>query len=141
MRVSEARDGDRVLRGHVLVAPGGTRHCEVRRYGGECRIKLQEGAKVSGHVPAVDVLFESLAEHVGINARGCLLTGMGADGAAGLARMRQAGARTIAQDRESAVVWGMPRAAYELGAAERLASLTVVPALLMQWASSRATAT
>ena len=139
MRVSEAKDGDRVLRGHILVAPGGVRHCEVHRYGGEYRVKLVDGPKVAGHVPSVDVLFGSLAESAGVNAAGCLLTGMGADGAAGLLRMRRAGACTLAQDRESSAVWGMPAAAHELGAADRLVPLFDVPAALLRWASARAT--
>jgi two-component system chemotaxis response regulator CheB len=137
VRISEARDGDRVLRGHVLVAPGGTQHLSVVRYGGEYRIKLSAGAPVAGHVPSVDVLFDSLAQCAGVNAVGCLLTGMGADGARGLLRMRQAGARTLIQDRASSAVWGMPAAADELGAAERALPLTELPAALLEWASQK----
>lgn len=135
MRVREAQDGDRVLRGHVLVAPGGTRQLKVVRVGGEYRVQLREGALVSGHVPSVDVLFESLAQCAAANALGCLLTGMGADGARGLLRMRVAGARTVAQDRETSAVWGMPAAASELGAAERLVALTELPQVFASWAS------
>jgi two-component system chemotaxis response regulator CheB len=134
MRVSEARDGERILRGHVLVAPGGTKHLTVQRVGGEYRIKLTEGAPVSGHVPSVDVFFESLAACAASNALGGLLTGMGADGANGLLRMRQARGRTFVQDRESSAVWGMPGAAYELGAAEHALTLNAIPAALLEWA-------
>ena len=134
MRVSEARDGERILRGHILVAPGGSKHLRVQRLGGEYRIKLTEGAPVSGHVPSVDVFFESLALCGAQNALGGLLTGMGADGAKGLLLMRQARARTFIQDRESSAVWGMPGAAHELGAAEQTLALTAIPAALLDWA-------
>jgi two-component system chemotaxis response regulator CheB len=137
MRISEAHDGDRVLRGHVLVAPGGNQHLSVIRYGGEYRIRLTVGEPVSGHVPSVDVLFDSLAQCAGVNAVGCLLTGMGADGARGLLRMRQAGARTLIQDRDSSAVWGMPAAAHELGAADRALPLAELPAALLEWASRK----
>lgn len=131
MRVREARDGDRVLRGHILVAPGGTRHLEVRRHGGEYRVMLHEGAPVSGHVPSVDVFFHSLAQYVGANASACLLTGMGADGAQGLLALRNAGGRTFAQDKETSAVWGMPAAAHEVGAAQKLLPLQDVPRVLV----------
>jgi two-component system chemotaxis response regulator CheB len=131
MRVAEARDGDRVLRGHVLVAPGGDRHLEVRRFGGEYRVKLVGGPLVSGHCPSVDVFFTSLAQDVGANAVGCLLTGMGADGAAGLLKLRQARGRTYAQDRETSAVWGMPAAAQEMGSAERHLPLGLIPSALL----------
>lgn len=134
MRVSEAKDGDRILRGHVLVAPGGERQLQVIRQGGEYRVLLRPGAPVSGHVPSVDVLFESLSRCAGRNALGCLMTCMGADGARGLLQMRAAGAHTIAQDRDTCAVWGMPAAAAELGAAERFAPLTHLPSLFMTWA-------
>jgi two-component system chemotaxis response regulator CheB len=134
MRVCEARDGHRILRGHILVAPGGTKHLTVERVGGEYRIKLTAGAPVSGHVPSVDVFFDSLATCAAGNALGGLLTGMGANGAKGLLRMRQARARTFVQDRESSAVWGMPGAAYELGAADQATPLKDIPALLLEWA-------
>jgi len=132
VRVSEAREGDRILRGHVLVAPGGRAHCEVRRMGGEYRIRLVEREPVSGHVPSVDVLFESLAHWVGANAVGCLLTGMGSDGAQGLLSMRRRGASTFAQARESCAVWGMPAAAEALGAAQRLVPLSEMVSALLE---------
>ncbi len=131
MRVSEATDGDRVLRGHILVAPGGEQHLEVRRFGGEYRVKMVSGPPVSGHAPSVDVFFDSLAQYVGRNAAACLMTGMGADGAEGLLHLRQAGARTFAQDKESCAVWGMPAAASERGAAEQLVSLEKLPSVLL----------
>jgi len=136
MRVSEARDGDRVLRGHILVAPGGARHLEVRRFGGEYRVHLIPGDPRSGHVPSVDVFFNSLAQYVASNATACLLTGMGADGAAGLLKLRQAGGHTFAQDRETSAVWGMPAAAAELGAAERLVPLHEIPSVLLGWSGA-----
>jgi two-component system, chemotaxis family, protein-glutamate methylesterase/glutaminase len=138
VRVTEAKDGDRVMSGHVLVAPGGTRHLEVRRFGGEYRVHLVEGPPVSGHVPSVDVFFSSLAQYVGANASACLLTGMGADGAKGLLSLRRAGGRTYAQDRETSAVWGMPAAAHEMGAAERLIALHQIPQTMVNRAAAAA---
>jgi two-component system chemotaxis response regulator CheB len=140
MRVSEAKHGDRVLVGHVLVAPGGERHLEIHRKGGEYRVALVEGPPVSGHVPSVDVFFESLARSAGANAVACIMTGMGADGAQGLLSMRLCGARTFAQDRETCAVWGMPAAAVERGAAEACISLVDIPAHLVGAARARARA-
>ncbi|MBL9022136.1 MAG: chemotaxis response regulator protein-glutamate methylesterase [Myxococcales bacterium] len=136
MKVSEAREGDRVLRGHILVGPGGDKHVEVRRFGGEYRITLTDGPPVSGHRPSVDVFFRSLAKNVGKNAAACLLTGMGEDGASGLKDLRLAGGRTFAQDQETSAVWGMPAAAAQLGAAERLLPLQEVPRVLVNVLSS-----
>jgi two-component system chemotaxis response regulator CheB len=127
MTVREAVDGDRVLLGQILVAPGGTRHLEVRRFGGEYRVKLEEGPPVSGHVPSVDRFFSSVAKYVGPNAVACLLTGMGEDGARGLLHVRAAGGRTFAQDEATCAVWGMPAAAAHLGAAEALVPLHEIP--------------
>ena len=132
MQVKEAESGDRVRPGLVLVAPGGERHMEVRRSGGEYRVRLREGEKVSGHMPSVDVLFHSVAKYVGRNAAAVILTGMGSDGADGLLSIRQAGGRTLAQDEQSCVVFGMPRAAWEQGAAERQVSLDKVPRRLLE---------
>jgi two-component system chemotaxis response regulator CheB len=137
MRVVEAKDGDRVLRGHIFVAPGGNQHLEVRRFGGEYRIRLVEGPLVSGHIPSVDVFFESLAKHAMGNAAACLMTGMGADGAQGLLRLRLQGGRTFAQNRETSVVWGMPAAAQALGAADRMVPLENIPAALIDWATKK----
>lgn len=114
-QVKEAEDGDRLEIGRVYIAPGGDRHLEVvNPVAPTCR--LVEGETVSGHRPSVDVLFVSLAELAGSKAVGVILTGMGQDGAAGLLRMRQAGAVTIGQNEKTSVVYGMPRVAYEKGA-------------------------
>lgn len=129
MKVKEARPGDRLFAGRALVAPAGL-HLEVVRSGGEYHVELSEGAKVSGHRPSVDVMFRSVAQAAGKNAVGALLTGMGADGADGLLAMHQAGAATFAQDEATSVVWGMPRAAYERGATNRLVPLGRMSELL-----------
>ncbi len=114
--VHEAQDGQRVLPGHVYIAPGDY-HLELHRDGSRYVCRVREGEMVNRHRPSVDVLFDSVAQCAGSNAVGVLLTGMGADGAAGLGRMRQAGAHTIAQDEATSVVWGMPGAAVKAGAA------------------------
>ncbi len=117
MEVREAVDGDLVNPGIALIAPGNY-HMVVRRSGAQYTVALHQGERRHYQRPAVDELFESVADYAGANAVGVILTGMGADGAAGLLRMRQAGARTVAQDEESSVVWGMPGEAVKLGAAE-----------------------
>jgi two-component system, chemotaxis family, protein-glutamate methylesterase/glutaminase len=122
MRVKEAADGDRVLNGHALIAPGGL-HMRLVRAGATYLVRLRNDPPVNQHRPSVDVLFESCSETVGANAVGVIMTGMGDDGARGLLAMRKAGARTLAQDEASCVVFGMPRAAIELGAAERVLPL------------------
>jgi two-component system chemotaxis response regulator CheB len=122
MGVREAKTGDRVLPGHVLLAPGNF-HMDVRRSGVEISARVFQGDPVNRHRPSVDVLFHSCAEVLGPNAVGVILTGMGADGARGLLEMRQAGAYTIAQDEDTCVVFGMPREAIALGAAELIAPL------------------
>lgn len=132
MKVEEARHGDRVKTGHILVAPGGDRHLEVRRFGGEYRVSLYAGPPVSGHLPSVDVFFSSLAQHVGANAAACLLTGMGSDGALGLAAIRRGGGRTLVQDQATSAVWGMPGAAVDMGAAEKQVPLDQIPAELLR---------
>ncbi|MFW5782951.1 MAG: CheB methylesterase domain-containing protein, partial [Spirochaetota bacterium] len=119
VQVKEAVDGDRVLTGQVLIAPGGV-HTRVERQGGRYVVRCEAGAPVSGHSPSVDVLMHSVAESVGRNAIGAVLTGMGSDGARGLRAMKDAGARTFAQDEQTSVVFGMPKQAYECGGAERL---------------------
>ena len=124
--VSEAEHGERVLPGHVYLAPGGERHMKLARSGANYVIDLIEGPPVNRHRPAVDVLFESAAEVAGRNAVGVLLTGMGKDGAAGMLKMRHAGASTLAQDEASCVVYGMPREAVALGAVEEIAGLDVM---------------
>lgn len=132
MRVREAAHGDRILPGLILVAPGGTRHMEVVRSGGEYRVALVDGPEVNYSRPAVDVLFRSVASAVGGNAAAAILTGMGKDGAAGLLAIRSAGGHTIAQDEATSVVYGMPHVAHQIGGAEQVAPLEAIPALLMR---------
>jgi two-component system, chemotaxis family, protein-glutamate methylesterase/glutaminase len=116
MEVREARDGDAVLPGVALVAPGGF-HLMLQRSGAALQVRVKDGPQVHHQRPAVDVLFDSVSRASGCNAIGVLLTGMGADGARGLLAMREAGAHTIAQDEQSCVVYGMPKEAAEMGAA------------------------
>lgn len=115
MKVSEAQNGDRVEQGAILIAPGGDQQMYLRRDAKGYYVYLTNGAKVSGHCPSVDVLFDSVAATAGRNAVGVLLTGMGADGAKGLTSMKKAGAHTIGQDEATCVVYGMPMVAYEMG--------------------------
>jgi two-component system chemotaxis response regulator CheB len=135
VRVKEAEDGDRILPGHVLIAAGNY-HMEVYRSGAEYRVRVFSGEPVNRHRPSVDVLFDSCAKHLGANAVGVILTGMGADGARGLLKMRQAGARTIAQDEASCVVFGMPREAIAMGAAEEILPLRDIPAAALRLAAA-----
>ncbi len=130
MQVKEAEHGDRVRTGLVLIAPGG-RQLEVVRSGGFYEVRLGGEEKVSGHCPSVDVMMHSVAKHVGANAIGAMLTGMGQDGALGMLAMKEAGARCIAQDEASSVVFGMPKVAYEKGGAERLVPLEKVASSLL----------
>lgn len=131
MRVMAAYPGAPVRVGRIHIAPGGSHHLVIRERGGEISCQLVEDAKRCGHRPSVDVLFHSVAEIAGANSVGVLLTGMGRDGAEGLLAMRRAGARTIAQDRESSTVYGMPRVAAEIGAAgEVLPASRIADALL-----------
>lgn len=118
VRVKEARTGDRVLPGTVLIAPGGDKHMHLVKVNGMYQVEIKAGPKVNGHCPSVDVLFDSVAKVAGPNALGIILTGMGGDGAKGLLAMRKAGARTIGQDESTCVVYGMPKVAYDLGAVE-----------------------
>lgn len=122
MQVTQAKDGQQILPGHVYVAPG-DQHLMVVRSGARYHCKLDDGPLVSRHKPSVDVLFRSMAQFVGPNAIGVMLTGMGVDGSQGMLEMRKAGAFNIAQDKQSSVVWGMPGAAYEAGAVEKLLPL------------------
>jgi two-component system, chemotaxis family, protein-glutamate methylesterase/glutaminase len=117
IKVSEARDGDRVLPGHALIAPGNY-HTELVRSGADYRVRVFGGEPVNRHRPSVDVLFQSCAQAAGQNAVGVILTGMGDDGARGLVAMRTAGARTIAQDEATCVVFGMPKEAIARGGVE-----------------------
>ncbi|MET3526049.1 two-component system chemotaxis response regulator CheB [Phenylobacterium koreense] len=127
--VTEAKDGDRLVPGHVYLAPGGDLHMEVAGVS-QPVIRLRAGEPVNGHRPSVDVLFESMAK-LHRPTVGVILTGMGRDGAAGLLTMRQSGARTLGQDESSSVVYGMPRVAFEIGAVERQYGLSRMgPAIL-----------
>jgi two-component system chemotaxis response regulator CheB len=126
MEVLEARDGDRVMQGRVLIAPGG-KHMQLERSGAQYRVRVSEGPPVKRHRPSVDVLLKSVAQHAGRNAIGLLLTGMGDDGALGLLEMKQAGATTAAQDEATSVVWGMPAEAIKLGAAGQVLPLGAMP--------------
>jgi two-component system chemotaxis response regulator CheB len=121
--VAEAQHGQRVLPGHVYLAPGGDSHMRLGRSGANYVIELEASEPVNRHRPSVDVLFNSAAVAAGKNAIGVILTGMGKDGAAGLLAMRRAGAQTMAQDEASCVVFGMPREAIALGAAEEVVAL------------------
>lgn len=117
VEVREARHGDRALPGVALLAPG-NQHMRIRQNNGGWSVELDGGPKVCYQRPSVDVLFESVAAEAGVRSAGVILTGMGSDGASGLLRLRQAGARTVAQDEATCVVFGMPREAIRLGAAE-----------------------
>ena len=118
VRVKEARTGDQVLPGQVLIAPGGDAHMRLVKVNGIYQVVIKPGPKVNGHCPSVDVLFESVAEVAGNKALGIILTGMGGDGAKGLLSMRKKGVRTIGQDESTCVVYGMPKVAYDIGAVE-----------------------
>lgn len=131
IEVAEARHGDFVETGKALIA-NGAYHMALRRSGHRYYVELGEGEKVSGHRPSVDVLFSSVAQYAGANAMGVILTGMGADGARGMQKMRQAGARTIAQDEESCVVFGMPKVAISLGGVEEVVALDRIPERLLE---------
>lgn len=130
MEVMEAKTGDRVLPGRVLIAPGGLQ-MTVTRSGGVYLVNCQPGENVNGHCPSVEVLFMSVAKYVGANAIGIMLTGMGSDGADGMVAMRKAGARTMSQDEATSVVFGMPKVAYERGGAECLLPLNAIPQAVM----------
>lgn len=116
IQVKEAETGDRVLPGHMLIAPGGDRHMRLVKVNGAYQVEVKAGPRVNGHCPSVEVLFESVARVAGKDAVGIILTGMGGDGGKGLLSMRQAGAKTIGQDESTCVVYGMPKVAYDLGA-------------------------
>ena len=134
-RVEEAYDGAPLEPGRVYVAPGGPAHLEVVRSGG-LRCRLREGDPVSGHRPSVDVLFKSVSEATGAASLGVILTGMGRDGAQGLLAMRNVGARTLGQDESTCVVYGMPRAAFEIGAVERQLPLSALGEAILDQCSN-----
>ncbi len=123
--VKEAEHNDRVVQGRALIAPGG-RHVLLKRSGAQYFVEVVDGPLVNRHRPSVDVMFRSVAKSAGVNALGVIMTGMGDDGAAGMLEMRNAGARTVAQDEESCVVFGMPKEAIKRGGVERTIPLGAV---------------
>jgi two-component system chemotaxis response regulator CheB len=135
MSVVEPADGQYLMPGHVYIAPG-SKHLLVERDGARYRCRLNNGPPVNRHCPSVDVLFRSVAQNVGPNAVGVILTGMGDDGARGLKEMLDAGARTMAQDEASSVVWGMPGAAVKLGGVQDILPLTRVAEHIMRLAQT-----
>jgi two-component system, chemotaxis family, protein-glutamate methylesterase/glutaminase len=135
LSVCEPVDGQYIMAGHVYIAPGG-RHLLVERDGARYRCRLNDGPPVNRHCPSVDVLFRSVAQQVGPNAVGVILTGMGDDGARGLKEMHATGAPTVAQDENSSVVWGMPGAAVKHGAVDEVLPLNMVAAAVMRLAGS-----
>ena len=130
LEVREARDGDLALPGRVLIAPG-NKHMKVRRVALGCEVILESGPLVNGHRPSVDVLFKSVAEQYSHEATGLIMTGMGSDGAIGLGEIKRAGGHTIAQDKESCSVYGMPRSALDRGSVEKVLPLTEMPGYLI----------
>jgi two-component system chemotaxis response regulator CheB len=137
IRVQEAKDGDQVVPGLALIAPGG-KHMVLQANGSQWIARVKDGPKVHHQRPAVDVLFQSVARSAGRNAVAALLTGMGADGAKGMLAMREAGAHTIAQNEETCIVYGMPKEAVKLDAAVDILPLDrIADALLQQVARIR----
>lgn len=130
LNVCQAADKQKILAGHVYIAPGGL-HLSAVRDGKGYKCKIADTKPVGRHKPSVDVLFESVATVAGASAMGVILTGMGADGARGLKMMRETGATTIAQDEESCVIFGMPCAAIKLGGVDMVRPLSAIPALLL----------
>ena len=129
MNVKEAENGDTVLPGRILIAPGDL-HMALIKKGNNYFVQCLSGDKVNGHCPSVDVLFNSVAEKAGSNSIGVILTGMGYDGAKGLMKMKQKGAFTIGQDEQSSVVYGMPKVAYDIGAVNKQTSLKNIAQLI-----------
>ncbi|HHE54723.1 MAG TPA: chemotaxis response regulator protein-glutamate methylesterase [Caldithrix abyssi] len=136
LQVIEAATGDQLKPGKVLIAPGNY-HMQLIKIGKTFQVICRGGERVNGHRPSVDVLFRSVARHAGASSIGILLTGMGKDGAEGLLEMRKNGARTLAQDEATSVVFGMPRAAYLNGGAERLANIYEIPKLIEAYMERR----
>ncbi|SDI45454.1 protein-glutamate methylesterase/protein-glutamine glutaminase [Propionivibrio dicarboxylicus] len=130
IEVREARHGDRVIPGRALIAPGG-KHMTLRRNGAQYVVDVADGPLINRHKPSVDVLFRSVAKIAGANALGIIMTGMGDDGARGMREMHDAGARTIAQDEASCVVFGMPKEAIKLGAVDQVIPLDQIPAAII----------
>ncbi len=136
IEVREARDGDSVLPGLALIAPG-NHHMELARSGAEYRVRVSQDPLVGRHRPSVDVLFKSVAQYAGCNAVGMMLTGMGNDGAEGMLEMKHQGAANIAQDEASCVVFGMPREAIAAGAVDHVLPLDAIASRMLELASLR----
>ena len=136
VNVKEARDGDHVVPGRVLIAPGGF-HMLLKRSGANYYVAVKDGPSVCRQKPSVEVMFDSVAKFAGANAVGAILTGMGNDGAGGLLKMRENGAHTVAQDEASSVVFGMPREAIECGAAEKVVPLSEIAQNMIMFAQRK----
>ncbi len=132
IEVLEAQNGDRVIPGRALVAPGG-RHMQVKRSGAQYHVEILDAPPVNRHRPSVDVLFRSVAKCAGRNALGIIMTGMGDDGALGMREMHEAGAATVAQDEKTCVVYGMPKEAVKLGAVDKILPLDSIAATIEQY--------
>lgn len=130
--VREAKHGDRVMSGRALIAPGG-RHMTLRRSGAQYYVEVADGPPVNRHKPSVDVMFRSVAQAAGRNALGVIMTGMGDDGARGLKEMHDAGAKTVAEDESTCVVFGMPKEAIRLGGVDRIVPLDAIPAEIIAY--------
>jgi two-component system chemotaxis response regulator CheB len=133
MTVKEAKNGDHVIPGQVLIAPGGF-HMLLQRSGANYYVTIKDGPLVCHQKPSVELMFNSVAKYAGANAIGAILTGMGSDGAKGLLNMKDAGARTIAEDESTAVVFGMPKEAIEIGAAEKIVPLHDIARTMINFA-------
>lgn len=131
VHVKEARDGDAMLRGQVLIAPG-NKHMLLKRSGARYHVELKDGPLVRRHRPSVDVLFRSASRYAGANAVGVIMTGMGDDGAVGMKEMKDVGAHTIAQNEATCVVYGMPNEAVKLGGVDKILALQDIPAAVVQ---------
>ncbi len=138
IEVREAQNGDRVHPGRALIAPGG-KHMMLKRNGAQYVVEVADGPLVNRHKPSVDVLFRSVAKFAGANALGIIMTGMGDDGARGLKEMHDAGAKTIAQDEASCVVFGMPKEAIKLGATDLTLPLDQIPAAIISYGANQGT--
>jgi len=136
MIVREAKDGDQILPGHAFIAPG-NHHMLVARSGARYLCRINDGPPVNRHRPSVDVLFRSIADNVGPNAVGVILTGMGDDGAQGMCEMHDAGIATLAQDEKTSVVWGMPGSAVKLGGVDEILPLDKIAARILTLAADQ----
>jgi two-component system chemotaxis response regulator CheB len=129
LKVQEAQHLQPLAPGNVYLAPGG-KHLRLIRDGVNLQVSLAEGEKVSGHRPSVDVMFQSVAQACGRRSIGVIMTGMGSDGAAGMVKLKAAGAKTIAQDRDSCLIYGMPKVAVESGAVDYVVPMQKIPAAI-----------